>query len=690
MATLVTATLPVVLMAIGVPGQTGVPAPWQVRYAQHTDQTPEWTAAGYTPSWRITWTDAERPEVTWQDDEEGSYRGWLFIGRPLMAPDPPPMAISASFEYVTHCDLDPPRLERSGEVVAFVMTGEAWDALATDAVAASVLDRYNTPGLLLFGVAHGQGADVHEWRDSGGIELRKLSRTITAGERLWVGVAWSGLHFGTDEWGGFRNFEITMASAEDVARRFWDAFDLARPELADLRSAVEARDDAAATAALAAHLRRREQPAVANPPGPADDRTVARADEVLAGTYRLVGCPTYTFPGDIVWNADPFNYDQWAIALNRHYQWRTLASAYLKTRDESYAAQWQDQLNSWVDAMPVFIGRRWIQGPYNQRGRAPLSLDAGIRLGQTWFQSFAAFRRSPSVTDETLVRFARSCWEHALYLMREENFKRGSNWGAMECNGLYHIGVMLPELREARTWRETAVQRLTAELDYQVYPDGAQTELSPGYHGVSLRNFLGVLNLASANGQELPADFTGRLEAMYDYYLKIAMPNLRTPALNDSSRGGIQGYFRDAVKLFPEREEFRWALSYRGEGAPPEYLSVAMPYAGWVMMRTGWEPDASYLLFDAGPFGTGHQHEDKLSIIVYGHGRELLADAGNYAYDTSQWRRYVLSTRAHSTVRVDGKDQNCRSDRGEYRAAEPDTHGFVTNEHFDYARDTHT
>jgi hypothetical protein len=39
---------------------------------------------------------------------------------------------------------------------------------------------------------------------------------------------------------------------------------------------------------------------------------------------------------------------------------------------------------------------------------------------------------------------------------------------------------------------------------------------------------------------------------------------------------------------------------------------------------------------------------------------------------------------------VDGKDQNCRSDRGEYRAAEPDTHGFVTNEHFDYARDTHT
>ena len=32
----------------------------------------------------------------------------------------------------------------------------------------------------------------------------------------------------------------------------------------------------------------------------------------------------------------------------------------------------------------------------------------------------------------------------------------------------------------------------------------------------------------------------------------------------------------------------------------------------------------------------------------------------NYAYDTSEMRKYVLSTRAHNTIRIDGKDQNTR------------------------------
>jgi hypothetical protein len=61
-------------------------------------------------------------------------------------------------------------------------------------------------------------------------------------------------------------------------------------------------------------------------------------------------------------------------------------------------------------------------------------------------------------------------------------------------------------------------------------------------------------------------------------------------------------------------------------------------------------------------------------------------DAGNYPYDSSQWRRYVISTRAHNTVMVDGMEQNQRGKpREEYVVKEPLPHTWVTAEDHDYA-----
>ncbi len=146
--------------------------------------------------------------------------------------------------------------------------------------------------------------------------------------------------------------------------------------------------------------------------------------------------------------------------------------------------------------MPVLIGRNYVEGPYSAAGRSPLSLDAGIRMGQTWFPAFYYFLPSPSFGDEDVLAMLQSFRRHAEYLMNPLHFKAGSNWGAMESAGLLHIGCYLPEFRDAVRWRETAIERLYDELDRQVYPDGAQKELTPGYHGVTLRNMLGANDVA--------------------------------------------------------------------------------------------------------------------------------------------------------------------------------------------------
>jgi Heparinase II/III-like protein len=114
----------------------------------------------------------------------------------------------------------------------------------------------------------------------------------------------------------------------------------------------------------------------------------------------------------------------------------------------------------------------------------------------------------------------------------------------------------------------------------------------------------------------------------------------------------------NAAKDYAARADFLWAYSKGKQGKPPAETSHAFPYAGYYIMRSGWQNDALWALFDGGPFGYGHQHEDKLNLLLHAYGRLLLTEGGNYAYDDSAMRRYVLSTRAHNTIRVNGHDQN--------------------------------
>jgi hypothetical protein len=74
-----------------------------------------------------------------------------------------------------------------------------------------------------------------------------------------------------------------------------------------------------------------------------------------------------------------------------------------------------------------------------------------------------------------------------------------------------------------------------------------------------------------------------------------------------------------------------------------------------------------------------------LNMMVYAYGRVHVVDPGNYPYDSSQWRAYVLSTRAHNTVMVDGLEQNQRGKpREEYVVSEPLPHTWISEKHFDY------
>ena len=437
---------------------------------------------------------------------------------------------------------------------------------------------------------------------------------------------------------------------------FTECLDRSIPELAPLAALAEAGEFAEAQRRFAAYVRRTLDPAVYL----AGEKAALEknADRVLEAAARpmkhhFISCRVpYTFGEVIDWEFNPtYNgYKEWPWQLNRHPEWRAMAEAYLLTGDEAYPAEWSRQFMSWA---------RQAQVPENASGFATVcwrTIEAGIRM-QTWMYVLHAYLRSPSVSDEVLTAFCKSFWEHG---WRLRNFCTAFNWLITEMHGLARIGMFLPFFAESAEWLAYAHRRLEGEIDTQIYPDGMQYELTTGYHHVCVANYEAVVQMIRRAGQKEPEYLRRGLMKMYAMYPKLAAPDLMDPTMNDGGRLNAVYALRRATELYPDVEEFRYFASRRAEGAPPAYRSILMEYGGAVIFRSSWEPDALWAYMDASPFGKAHQHEDKLNVQIWAFGHELLPEAGTFDYDTSEMRRYVLSTRGHNTARIDGMDQNRR------------------------------
>ena len=466
---------------------------------------------------------------------------------------------------------------------------------------------------------------------------------------------------------------------------FFAALDLDRPGLETVKTAVAAADFAAARGALLRYYVERQNPRyyrswADRPPEeqrPASYDTRA-ADRVVAHLLRSCGVD-HQFGERIDWSINPtkIQYKEWTWQLSRHPFWSTLVDAYWQTGKEIYGKEFVDQMTAWVEDNPVPLNSSG-----NTAGSRWRTIEAGIRTGGVWQDCFFRMLGSPVFTADAVTTMLKSFCEHARHLRAHPT---SNNWLAMEMNGLFHISALFPEFREAAEWQSYSAGRLYEEMEVQVYPDGAQVELATGYHGVSLINFLGAYNIAKHNNIELPGDYMQRMERQYAYYMYIMMPDGRMPALNDAGWGNVRRSLATGFTHFPERTDFQYLATNGSEGTKPTFTSCWMPYAGWAIMRSGWEAEDLYMIFEVGPFGAGHQHEDKLSMIVSAYGRRLLTEAGIYAYDSSAWRRYVLSARAHNLVMVDGMEQHRRG-KPEYNlSSEPMNNRWLTNDLFDFA-----
>ncbi|OPZ28863.1 MAG: Heparin-sulfate lyase precursor [Lentisphaerae bacterium ADurb.BinA184] len=423
---------------------------------------------------------------------------------------------------------------------------------------------------------------------------------------------------------------------------------------------------------LLAHLRRRQSPRhnFGQPVAPADAATLETANAICR--HHING---YDVGDPVNWRLNPNGYLEWMHAFNRHGWMNALLAAYRATGDARYVRTLDDLWLSWLGDNPEPEGHNGGGDP------AWETLSVAVRGCPTWLDAFFGLLDDPHFRDATRVEILKSLHGHAEHLLRYTGY--ANNWLIVESRLLFVLGVIFPEFRRASAWLETGRERLTRELERQVWPDGADWELSPGYHMMACSGFLVPFELARLNAIRLPDSFSSRLTATFDYVAGLSRPDGTLPSVNDS--GGWRKRAGRSYLALGAEQFARPELTASPEG-PYAGRSRAFPDAGIYVLASGTGSDALWSFLDGGPPGASHCHDDALQLEFFAYGRPFIVDPGITGYLSDAWTDYYRRTHAHNTVLVNGVgqtwahmglDSRTRSARGRVQAVFGDRMDWV-------------
>lgn len=465
-----------------------------------------------------------------------------------------------------------------------------------------------------------------------------------------------------------------------------------------------------------------------------DEAVVSRARRALEGRFDLLGQEGLDFGSPVDWHLEPLarvraplthwsridflnpevsGDKKFVWELNRQQFFQTLGRAYWRTGDERYAAGFARLASGWMDANPPKAGVNWAS-----------SLEVAFRTF-SWLWALHFFKRSEHLTPSLFLRLSKFLYLHARHLETYLSTYFSPNTHLTgEALGLYYLGTLLPEFREASRWRDAGRRILMSELDRHIRPDGVYFEQATYYHRYTTDFYLHFALLARLNGEEWDARLAPRLAALLDHLMHLTRPDGTTPFFGDDDGGRLvmlderpAADFRAALsngaallgradyKCVAERaaEETLWLLGTEGLarfdallGREPEETSRAFRDGGYYCMRDGWGREANYMLLDCGPhgaeaIGSGHAHADALSFVLAAHGRTLLVDPGTYTYTGSREERdRFRSTVEHNALTIDGESSSvpCGPFSWE-RAARSTARHWHSSERFDFFEGEH-
>lgn len=334
---------------------------------------------------------------------------------------------------------------------------------------------------------------------------------------------------------------------------------------------------------------------------------------------------------------------------------------------------WQ-MFESWDEQNPYGLTVQWACGQ-----------ESTFRM-MAWLFSAFVFLSDSEADADRYHRLTELAWYTGRHLERNINFalSQKNNHGISEAVGLWTIGLLFPELRSAKKWRERGWRILTTEPVRQIYEDGAYVQHSFNYHRLMMDDLLWVACLGQANDFQLPENVMSRFERSLHWLLEMVEPTTgRVPnyGANDGAsilplsccdyldyRPVIQAahyllYHKRFFNPGPWDEKMLWLVGPESLDAEPSFsqkVSFAARTGGYYVLRGS----CSWAMTRCHSYCDRPSQADMLHVDLWYKGENILRDAGTYMYYCEPaWQKYFLSTAAHNCIVIDGADQMTKGPR---------------------------
>ncbi|MEP7136216.1 MAG: alginate lyase family protein [Chloroflexota bacterium] len=347
----------------------------------------------------------------------------------------------------------------------------------------------------------------------------------------------------------------------------------------------------------------------------------------------------------------------------------TLVRAYAASHDEKYPEAFWTLIEDWAQHNHPNTGPNWMDGQ-----------EIALRL-MAWTFGYNAFIHSPSTTSERKSQFTLyvAAQTERIYKNIDYAISTRSNHTISEAAGLWIVGLLFPELKDAKKYFSLGRKLLEREAAAQIFPDGSYSMYSLNYHRFVLQIYLYVMRLGELNQSLFTTRVYHSVEASINYLSQLINPQTGEMPVYGSNDGALVlplnncdftdyrpllqlgWYITKGERLFepgPWDEDVFWL--YGAESPSPlgrrvrDEGETSFPDGGVYLLRN----TNSHALIRCTDYTSRPSHADQLHVDLWIHGHNIAVDAGTYLYSGEGiWRNGLARTSVHNTVTVDNKDQ---------------------------------
>lgn len=393
-----------------------------------------------------------------------------------------------------------------------------------------------------------------------------------------------------------------------------------------------------------------------------------------------------SFSKDIDIRSDRFGSAKAVWEINRLQFLLPLAVRYAQTKDPADLQKFVSLLKSWINENPYLRGVNWYS-----------NIEVNIRLIVWYFCWQVLWQNKTLKEDKAFVQFVIKEWlpciyEHCVYShANPSKYSSANNHLVAEYSGLFVASCCWP-FSEYTTWRKYALKGLENELQLQYSKNGINKEEASEYIQFITDLFLIPFAVGKQHGISFSESYRNSLYQIFTYltnlldiknnYRKygdeddgkvlVTDPNPHFDNFASILTSGVVLFKEGKFKLVSGQYELKNWLLWGNEGKSNyEFCSpitsgnetAFYPEEGhFIFKKRTAEKKEIYLHLDAAPLGflsiAAHGHADALSVALTLDGNPFLVDPGTFTYHTdANWRNFFISTMAHNTICIDGKNQ---------------------------------